>query len=369
MNRCSRCSVAPAAPSGAGTLCIATALAHTLQAVRKLLGRLDLAFAEPATNLVTIPLAPGMLRPLADGLSEALSQAELRDARSLVLEAGATLSLADLASMQPLSTLVARIQGEWFTEMLRDGRLTTHFHPIVRADKPGVVFGHECLLRGLADDGSLVPPMRLYQAARDADLMFPLDRAARLTAIRSAALHGLDAQETRLFINFNPTSIYDPEYCLRTTITAIARTAFRPDRVVFEIVESDHIADMGNLVRITEFYRNAGFKIALDDLGSGYGSLKLLGSLKPDFIKLDMELIRGVDHDRYKAGIVGKLLEMARDLGVESVAEGVETEAEYAWVRKHGATYVQGFLFAQPASPPPRPRSLARVRRTAMARG
>jgi EAL domain-containing protein (putative c-di-GMP-specific phosphodiesterase class I) len=108
-----------------------------------------------------------------------------------------------------------------------------------------------------------------------------------------------------------------------------------------------------------EYYRNAGFKVALDDLGSGYGSLKLLSRLKPDFVKLDIDLIRGVDHDAYKAAIAGTIFELARKLGVATVAEGIETEAEWAWVRDHGADYAQGFFIARPGSPPPRPRGCA----------
>ena len=167
-----------------------------------------------------------------------------------------------------------------------------------------------------------------YQAAKEADLLFPLDRAARLSAIRSAVSHGLDDGNSRLFINFNPTSVYDPVFCLRTTVSAIAETGLKRDRIVFEVVESDQIEDIGNLTKITDYYRNAGFKVALDDLGSGYGSLNLLCGLKPDFVKLDMQLMRGIDQDFYKAQIVGKLLEMAQRLGVMTVAEGIETEGE-----------------------------------------
>ena len=353
MTQCARCAVAPPPISEVGTLCIAPPLSHTAKSLRGLLERLDLPFAEPSPNLLRIPLADVDLGELAEGLGDALSRAELRDTNSLVVADGMDPSLADLAAMRPLSTLVARIRAGWFTAMLREERLTSHFQPIVRADAPEVAFAYECLLRGVADDGSLVPPGRMYEAARDADLLFPLDRAARLSAIRCAASHGLDVGETRLFINFNPTSIYDPNFCLRTTVAAISETAFRPDRVVFEVVESDHVDDFDHLARIADFYREAGFKIALDDLGAGYGSLNLLTRLKPDFVKLDMHLIRGVDRDRYKAGLVRKLLEMARDLEIESVAEGIETEAEWSWVRDHGVDYVQGYLFARPACPPP----------------
>ena len=103
-------------------------------------------------------------------------------------------------------------------------------------------------------------------------------------------------------------------------------------------------------------YRQAGFRVALDDLGAGYGSLNLLSQLRPDFVKLDMKLVRDVHLDPYKAGITSQLLEMARKLGIATVAEGIESAGELDWFRDHGVDFVQGFYIARPASPPPRPR-------------
>ena len=357
MPNCSRCAATPGDTWEAGVLYIAPPLAHTAGSLRVLLKSGGVSYTEPARDVLAVPLGPGVLKRLADDLGRELSRGELRDTRSVLIDDGATLGPQDLAAMQPLSMLVAQVQGAWFAETLREGRLTSHFQPIVHASRRAEVFAHECLLRGVDADGGLIAPGRMYEAARDADMLFALDRAARLTAIREAAAHGLGDAGTHLFINFNPTSIYDPVFCLQSTVAAIAGTSLRSERIVFEIVESDRIEDIGHLQRIITFYRSAGFKIALDDLGSGYGSLNLLGELRPDFVKLDMQLIRGVDCDPFKAGIVAKLLEMARDLGVETVAEGIESEGEWEWVREHGADYAQGYWFARPGSPPPTPRS------------
>lgn len=356
MSRCLKCTQAPTAIPEGGTIYLAPPLAHTVQTLRTLLERIDLPFEEPAAHLLSFDLMHGKLGQLADELVQALSQAELRDTKSLVVTEGATFTLSDFAAIQPLTSLVTRVRSAWFFELLGEDRLTSHFHPIVIAQDPGSVFAYECLLRGVAADGKLVSPGMLFQTARDAEMLFPLDRAARLTAIRCAGENGLAHGDSKLFINFNPGSIYDPKYCLAATVAAIKEAGFQPGRVVFEVVESDEVKDVDHLVRIANYYREAGFKIALDDLGSGYGSLNLLGVLKPDFVKFDMHLIRGVDREPYKAGIVSKLLEMSQALGIESVAEGIETEGEWAWVREHGADYVQGFLFAKPMNPPPLPR-------------
>ncbi|WP_435005696.1 EAL domain-containing protein [Tundrisphaera lichenicola] len=258
-----------------------------------------------------------------------------------------------LLDTMPLSTMIAKIKGDWLVEMIREERMTSHFQPIVRTESPGEVYAYECLLRGLDLEGSLIAPKLMYDSARNAELLFHLDRAARLTAIREAVRLGI---RERLFINFNPSSVYDPAYCLKTTIAAIDEAGFAPDRIVFEVVESDQSG--ANLLRILETYRKAGFRVALDDLGAGYGSLNLLSQLRPDVAKLDIQLIRDVHLDPYQANITAHLLEMAHKLGIETVAEGIESAEEFEWFRDHGATYIQGYYIARPASPPPRPRQL-----------
>jgi len=102
-------------------------------------------------------------------------------------------------------------------------------------------------------------------------------------------------------------------------------------------------------------YRKAGFQVALDDVGAGYSSLKLLTKLRPDYIKIDMELIRNISEDRYKAQVVAKLLEMAHSLGIQTIAEGIESRKEWNWLKKHKVHFVQGYLFAKPEQRPPIP--------------
>lgn len=92
--------------------------------------------------------------------------------------------------------------------------------------------------------------------------------------------------------------------------------------------------------------------MALDDLGAGYSSLALTHEIRPDFVKLDRNLIQGVADDPYKAVIAEKALQLTRELGIRSIAEGVETEAELGWLQEQGADLVQGFLIARPAPEP-----------------
>ncbi len=343
------CELLPDVPD-AGRLWLAAPLGHTQARLRAFLGERGLAPDESLAGLIAVDLPPGRLRRLGVELVGAFTAPELGGSRCLLLPPGALPQPADLARTQSLAALLARSQGAWLIEMLRAGRLTTFFQPIVRTDDPRQVHAHECLLRGRDEDGSLVGAGEILRVAREAELLFPVDRAARLAAIRSVVEHGPTGL---VFLNFSPSAIYDPAYCLRTTVSAVEASGLAPERVVFEVNEADQVSDLSHLLGIARYYRQRGFRLALDDLGAGYASLDLLARLQPEYVKVDMGLTRGVDHDPWRGRVLGRLLELARELRVHSVVEGVETEAEWRWARDHGADFCQGFLFARPAPEPP----------------
>ena len=145
---------------------------------------------------------------------------------------------------------------------------------------------------------------------------------------RIASARGLT---TRVFVNFNPRSIDDPVRGMASTLRAALSSGIAPESFVFEVVESDEIVDEEALLTILEFCREVGCRVALDDLGAGHSSLKLMTKIRPDFVKLDMTLIRDVDRDGYKSCVAGKIIELARELGAETVVDGVETDAEWRW--------------------------------------
>lgn len=352
MSKCSRCENLPEQPPENGVLYVAPPLAHTRGTLRRLLWGSDLPFGDPLEDVLAVEVCPRGLSRLSQTLMEGLSEAELRDCRAILVEKGACVDLGMLPRMQDLFTLLSRVRGTWLQKMMREDRMTVHFQPIVPVRNPGEAFAYECLLRGIGEEGELVGPGAMFEAARDAGLIFNLDRAARTKAIHEAAAQGV---EGNVFINFNPTSVYDPAYCLRSTIKAVEESGLPSERIVFEVTESEEARDSTHLKNILDFYRKSGFRVALDDLGSGYASLNLMAELRPDFVKLDIGLVRDVDYDAYRASIAEKLIELAHELGVTVVAEGVETEGQWRWLADHGADYAQGYLFAKPASPPPVP--------------
>ena len=298
------------------------------------------------------------VRSLCHVVSNEVTSVEQETTRVLLVASDSEVGVRELIHMEALSSLVARVEGERIVELLRENRLTSWFQPIVElsngTDVNGgyTVFAYECLARGVDPDGSLINPGEMFSVAREAGLLFYLDRAARLSAIEHATTHQVSST---IFINFNPTAIYSPENCLATTIEAIEKRGIPRERIVFEVVESDSVGEVSHLRSILDYYRSRGFRVALDDMGAGFNSLLSLNDLRPDFVKMDIELIRGVDADPFKARIASNMLDLANKLEIPSVVEGVENEGEYQWVREHGAHYAQGFFFARPAPVPPVP--------------
>jgi EAL domain-containing protein (putative c-di-GMP-specific phosphodiesterase class I) len=303
------------------------------------------------STCMRIALGPGDLDACVLDVGGALSDPEARRARALYVPGDEEPTLDDFGRIVSLHELHVAAQTGWLLEQFDEGAITSHFHPIVHADDTSRVFAHEALLRGRGRDGQPLEPLAILQAAREAGLFHELDLAACRCAIREAA--HLDANVT-VFVNFSPAMMNDAESALRTTVAAIDAAGLEPERFVFEVIEADRIENAAHLKAVLDAYRRDGFRVALDDLGAGWSTLNLVHRLRPDFIKLDRELIREVNRDRVKDLIASKLLEIGHGLGIRTIVEGVETHEELQWARARGADFVQGFLIARPG-PSPRP--------------
>ncbi|HEY9764106.1 MAG TPA: EAL domain-containing protein [Trichocoleus sp.] len=291
----------------------------------------------------------GQVKEIAQHLAHLLTTQEVRTTQALFIQGNNQPQLHDFSDIMSLYQFISFSESDWLVEMLNEQRFTSHFQPIVEMHDTSRIYGYELLVRGQDLQGNLVMPGELFESATQAGLITQLDRAARLSAIAAAQQHHINV---RLFINFMPTAVYDPMTCLRTTVDAIDTAGIPHDHVVFEVVESSHPQELEHLKSVLHYYREAGFLVALDDLGSGFSSLNLLHQLRPDLIKLDMDLVRNVHQDRYKAAITEKILEISQALDIETVVEGIESVEELEWLRDRGATYAQGYLIGKPAASP-----------------
>jgi EAL domain-containing protein (putative c-di-GMP-specific phosphodiesterase class I) len=349
-NDCERCGRPPAPSSEPGRLYLWPPLGHTRQKLKTALAEAEVGVADAPDQLgLVIEVSAEGPNALAAMLENHLTRAELHDSRALFMVGQQEPGFAQLGEVESLETCVSRWRGRWLQELIHAQRVTTLFQPIFEIAEPGRVFAHECLLRGIDQDGAVVRPDLMFELAARADLTFPLDRLARITAVANAAAHGIKGH---IFINFTPAAVYDPVNCLRTTVAAVEAAGLQRERIVFEVIETERISDPDHLSRVLAYYRDAGFKVALDDLGGGYAGLSLLPSLRPEFIKLDRALIDGVSKSPIQSVVVERVTQMAHDLGIRIIAEGVEQPEDLEWLRAHDLDFVQGFLLARPAPEP-----------------
>ena len=213
------------------------------------------------------------------------------------------------------------------------------FQPVVDAETRRVL-AYEALVRGLNGEGALQVLDRVTRKN-----MYRFDQACRVKAVKLASELGMTAN---LCINFMPNAVYKAETCIQTTLAAANKYEFDTRKLVFEFTEVENLADTDHLISIIEAYEEMGFSIALDDYGAGYSRMNLLTDTSPQYLKLDMSLIRDVEQSPRKQAVIEGILLTNGRLGIETIAEGIETEVEYQWCRAAGIRYFQGFLLARP---------------------
>ncbi|MEH2235817.1 EAL domain-containing protein [Nostoc sp.] len=347
---CACRNVARCRTKEAGRLFLWFPVPHTLKKVTTYLQQFALEYElmheRPGLSL---NCRPGESLEIARNLAQLLAPRELKETQVLFIRGAMQPEIQDFSDIASLQRFIKLNQSDWLVEMLATERFTSYFQPIVSIKDTSQIFGYESLLRGIDKQGNILLPKPILELASEAGLLPQLDEVARLSAITQASRHQVSGH---IFINFALTSLYDPAFCLRSTVEAIDAAGISHDRVVFEVVESHSPQDLDHLKTVLQYYRDAGFLVALDDLGSGYSSLNLLHQLRPDFIKLDIELIRDVHQDLYKASITEKLLEITQKLNIQTVAEGIECIEELNWLRERGATFAQGYLIAKPSAVP-----------------
>jgi EAL domain-containing protein (putative c-di-GMP-specific phosphodiesterase class I) len=228
----------------------------------------------------------------------------------------------------PLTTVFERALSQSFVA----------FQPIVSyADRR--VFGFEALVRSTA--GLLSSAAELVGAAESLGSLLSLGRTVRAAVARAIPEAPADSL---LFVNVHPHELLDPD--LASPGAPLSRLA---NRVVLELTERAAVDRGPELCERIAMLRRLGFRIAVDDLGAGFSSLDLLAEIRPDFVKVDMSLVRRLDGDETRRRIVGHLLALLRDLGTPAVAEGVETPGERDALLALGTPLLQGFLFGLPS--------------------
>jgi EAL domain-containing protein (putative c-di-GMP-specific phosphodiesterase class I) len=188
--------------------------------------------------------------------------------------------------------------------------------------------------------------------ALETDLAFEVDRLCRRLALERAKTI---RRGWRVFVNTLPISLNDPEFRGQYLKEFLRQVRLAPKNIVLEMTETMAVEQYDTLRKALKYYRGMGFAVAIDDAGTGYANLEMIMHLKPEFIKIDLSLIRNIGRSILKRELVKALKSIAAGIDADLIAEGVEQKRELQTLRKLGITYGQGYLFARPGSPFPAP--------------
>jgi diguanylate cyclase (GGDEF)-like protein/PAS domain S-box-containing protein len=284
----------------------------------------------------------------ADGATE--PDALLRDADAAMYQAK-DAGRARYAVFEPAmrAVVVERMATERaLRRAIRAGELRVHYQPIVCLGD-GTIVGAEALVRWQRGD-DLVPPAGFVALAEETGLIVPLGEWVLAEACRDLAawqrVHALDPR-FRVSINLSVHQL-DRDDFVRRVASALHAPSLDPRHLCFELTESALADEHGAAVTALRALRDLGCGLAIDDFGTGWSALAHLKRFPFDSLKIDRSFVSGLGDDPEDEAIVGAIVGVARALGLDVVAEGVETRTQVQALAGHGVEVVQGFLFGRP---------------------
>ena len=228
-------------------------------------------------------------------------------------------------------------------------QLSALFQPIVHM-QTGDIIAYEGLIRG-PSDSPLHAPMNLFKVARACGLTVQVEHLCRQVILERFAELELPG---KLFLNVSPECLLQRDARHGETLEYIHHIGINPERVIIELTENQPTYDYELMREAVRHYRSMGFQIAIDDLGEGFSSLRLWSELRPEYVKIDMHFIQGINHDPVKLQFVRSIQEIAEKSNTLVIAEGIETQAELLVVRDVGVANGQGYHLGRPHPQPAR---------------
>lgn len=231
-------------------------------------------------------------------------------------------------------------------ELINNNKLTVFFQPIYSAAN-GFVLGYEALTRisGLKN----YPIENLFEKAIASKTISALELKIREIAISKISSQDQEISKKLLFLNLSPEVLLDPSHNIGFTDRLTKFYGISREQIIFEITEESAIKNFDLFKQSVTYYKKRGYKIAIDDFGSGYAGLKMLSIIEPDFIKIDRHFISSIDKDKIKKNIVDAIIRLAHKMGISIVAEGIEKEEELKTVINLKVDLLQGFLLFKPS--------------------
>ena len=226
--------------------------------------------------------------------------------------------------------------------------IRTVFQPIISL-RDGSVLGHEALSR-ITIECEIKDPDMLFKAAGVYNRVWELEQLCRTKALETAYLFMIPPYSKKLFVNVNPDVMHDEQLKKGFTKAFLEKYEIEPRNIIFEITERNIVTDMTAFKATINHYKTQDYQIAIDDTGAGYSGLNLISDINPNYIKIDMNLIRNIDKDSLKYALVKGLVEFSRISNVFLIAEGIETYQELETIVNLGVQYGQGYFIQRPIS-------------------
>jgi EAL domain-containing protein (putative c-di-GMP-specific phosphodiesterase class I) len=227
-----------------------------------------------------------------------------------------------------------------------DGLINSVFQPIY-SPRSKILIGFEALSRFISSDGKSEAPNDVFHKFKNSNQAVDLDRICRQVALEVYKDHFTHHSDHLLFLNFDSAIIDLGVQGSGFLLNQTANLGIPVDRIVLEIIES-RVADVNKLLDFVQMYRELGFFIALDDVGSGYSNLERLAQIHPHIIKIDRSIIKGINTSYAKEKIFQAIIQLSHSLGALALAEGIETLEEALTCLELGADLIQGFYFGSP---------------------
>jgi diguanylate cyclase (GGDEF)-like protein/PAS domain S-box-containing protein len=229
---------------------------------------------------------------------------------------------------------------------IEHGQLVLHYQPIIDLGT-GETVGAEALVRWNHPDGRLIPPNDFISIAEQTGLIVPLGRWVMRTACEQAqAWQARAGRRLTMAVNVSPRQLLETDFVAHV-VAMLQQTGFDPKLLTIEITESLFLQDRAAACHELTRLRALGIRIALDDFGTGYSALSYLHDFPIDTIKIDRTFVRDVGKDAKKTALVRSIATLATSLGLDTVAEGIETEAQRKAVQASGYRFAQGYIFAR----------------------
>jgi diguanylate cyclase (GGDEF)-like protein/PAS domain S-box-containing protein len=261
-------------------------------------------------------------------------------------------------AMQTMITARAALETD-LREDIKKEKLLLHYQPQV--DHEGKLLGAEALARWPHGEKGMISPSEFIPVAESTGLILPLGALMLKVACRQLAIWSADLATERLTVSINVSALQMRRKDFVEQVRAIIdETGANPHRLKIELTESTLVSNVEDVIDKMEKLKAIGISFSLDDFGTGYSSLSYLKRLPLDQLKIDRSFVKDVLVDSNDAAIAQMIIALSKSLGLSVIAEGVETEEQYAFLARHGRLNYQGYLFGRPL-PPEDFESLARA--------